>query len=345
MAGENGPQATGVNYLERLRKEPHKFNFYQAVRRLESIYRHKPRLGRSLRPADDAVRLAQEPSLSFAPATLAALEPAKGERPPRLFVRFAGLFGPNGPLPLHLTEYARDRIFNARDFTMARFLDIFHHRMLSLFYRAWADAQPTVQFDRPETDRFATYIGAAFGMGMPALRNRDSANDLAKLFFAGRLACPTRHPEGLAALLNEYFQLPMRIEEFVGHWLRLPENCRCELRLGSQTASLGLSTTIGERVWDCQQKFHIVAGPMRFADYERLLPGGASLQSLISLVRLYAGLELSWEVHLVLKKEETPPLTLGCGSRLGWTTWLTSKTPENDPADLVLNPFPQPQPA
>src|SRR6478609_2460492 len=73
---------------------------------------------------------------------------------PRLYVTFGGMFGPQGPLPLHLTEYARDRIINSADPTFARFLDIFHHRMLSLVYRAWADAQPTVQFDRPESDRF-----------------------------------------------------------------------------------------------------------------------------------------------------------------------------------------------
>jgi predicted component of type VI protein secretion system len=44
----------------------------------------------------------------FAPAELAAWWPASG-RPARLLVYFFGLLGPNGPLPLHLTEYARER--------------------------------------------------------------------------------------------------------------------------------------------------------------------------------------------------------------------------------------------
>ena len=86
----------------------------------------------------------------FAPAALAAVEQAP-DRPPRLLVRFFGLFGPDGPLPLHLTEYARDRMRNWRDATFQRFADVFHHRALSLFWRAYADSRPTISFDRRRT--------------------------------------------------------------------------------------------------------------------------------------------------------------------------------------------------
>lgn len=113
------------------------------------------------------MRLAQEPSLAFAPATLAAFDPGNEDRAPRLTEYFLGLFGPHGPLPVHLTEYARDRLRNHGDRTFARFADLFHHRMLGLFYRAWADTQPTVSFDRPETDRFNVYVGPSSGWECP----------------------------------------------------------------------------------------------------------------------------------------------------------------------------------
>ena len=138
-------------------------------------------------------------------------------------------------MPLHLTEYARDRIINSGDPTLARFLDVFHHRMLSLVYRAWADAQPTVQFDRPDSDRFAAYIGSLVGIGLPSLEDRDAMPDLAKRYFAGRLVCQARNAEGLQAILSEFFRLPMRLVEFVGRWLPLPDDCRCVLRVGSAT--------------------------------------------------------------------------------------------------------------
>lgn len=175
-----------------LREKPWKFDFFQAVRRLECADSRKPRVGKALKATEEPVRLAQEPSLAFAPSTVAAFKSADAQSPARLSVFFLGLFGPHGPLPLHLTEYARDRIRNRGDATFSRFVDIFHHRMLSLFYRAWANAQPAVQFDRPDEDRYATYIGALFGLGMDSFRNRDAFPDLAKLHYAGRFAIPGR---------------------------------------------------------------------------------------------------------------------------------------------------------
>src|SRR5262249_12433492 len=157
MAGSNREAASRVAFFAALADHPHEYDFYQALRRLDTLFRDHPRLGRSRRPAEDPVRLCQEPSLAFAPATLTRCE-RSSRMQPRVSLAFGGMFGPQGPLPLHLTEYARDRIINSADPTFSRFLDIFHHRMLSLVYRAWADAQPTVQFDRPESDRFAAYV-------------------------------------------------------------------------------------------------------------------------------------------------------------------------------------------
>src|SRR3546814_6779512 len=197
--GPPGAEVRAVTWLEQVEAAPYRHGFLAVARRIDVLNRHKPRLGRSLRPLDDAVRFAQEPSVTFAPATLARVEVGaktgsgadagarEPDRPTRISTFFFGLFGPHGPLPLHLTEYARDRLRNADDPTFARFADIFHHRMLSLFYRAWADSRPTVQFDRPESARFATYVGALTGRGMPSLRERDAMPDLAKLHFAGRL--------------------------------------------------------------------------------------------------------------------------------------------------------------
>ena len=151
MASPDRTAAYAVELFEALRRAPHAFHFFQALRRLECLYRDQPRLGKSTQLADDPVRLAQEPSLIFAPATLATFEPGGDGKLPRLSEYFLGLFGPHGPLPTHLTEYARDRWRNHGDRTFAWFADVFHHRMLCLFYRAWADTQPTVSFDRPET--------------------------------------------------------------------------------------------------------------------------------------------------------------------------------------------------
>ena len=138
MAESDRKTSDLIDLFRSLANEPYRFDFFQALRRLECLSTQSPRLGESASPQEDPIRLGQEPSLAFAPSTLSALQSGKDGRPPRLLVHFMGLLGPNGPLPLHLTEFARDRLRNSDDPTFARFLDVFHHRMLSLFYRAWA---------------------------------------------------------------------------------------------------------------------------------------------------------------------------------------------------------------
>ena len=325
-------------FFRRLGERPWKFDFFQALRRVEALHPAKPRLGRGRRPVDEPVRLAQEPSLSFPISTLAAFEPAREERPPRLQVRFFGLLGPNGPLPLHLTEFARQRILHNRDRTFARFLDIFHHRFLLLFYRAWAQAQPTVSFDRPREDRFKTYLGALVGLSSTGARDRDSVVDFAKLHFAGLLARQVRNSDGLAQILRAYFRVPVRVEPFVGHWMQLPETERT--RLGGSWARLGRDAIVGSSVWDRQYKIRLHLGPLTRAEYEDFLPGRAAAERLVSWLRFYFTFEFAWDVRLVLARTEVPCLQLGGDpaqpARLGWTSWLGNRAGKSDAGELLL---------
>ena len=338
MADPDRNATHAMKIARALEKDPHRFGFYEAMRQLECAFRDKPRLGKSLRAADDPIRVGQQPDLAFAPSTLASFKPGHDGKPPRLSVLFFGLFGPNGPLPLHLTEYARDRMRNANDPTFARFADMFHHRLLTLFYRAWGDAQPVVNFDRPESDRFAVYVGSLFGMGMPSLRDRDDISDLAKLHYAGALACQTRHADGLRGVLADFFKMPVEIEQFVGQWVDLPEDCRLRLGESSDTGTLGRTATVGARIWERQQKFRIRLGPVDLAAYGSLLPGGDALKRFTTLVRDYVAEELQWDINLILHKDEVPLLMLDGTRELGWTTWLASRPKKEHANDLVLVP-------
>ncbi|MCU0840961.1 MAG: type VI secretion system baseplate subunit TssG [Thiobacillaceae bacterium] len=323
--------------LRRIGARPYGYDFYLALRLIECAHPDKPRIGASKRLKDDAVRLGQEASLSFAPSTVRALAPPGEGRPARLLFSFFGLLGPNGPLPLHLTEYARDRVLNQGDPTLVRFLDLFHHRMLSLFYRAWANAQPVVSLDRPDEDRFGDYLGALCGYGQNSLRERDRVPDYAKLAFTGLMARQVKNAESLAAMIGGYFRVPCRVEQCVGHWMPLPRETRTRLGRREQTARLGVTAVAGERVWDVQGKFRIVLGPLRLKDYERFLPMGESFKRLTGWVRNFLGFEYSWEVRLVLKAGEVPLSWLGNSSTfLGWTSWLGIRLSGDDAGDLVL---------
>jgi type VI secretion system protein ImpH len=206
-----------------------------------------------------------------------------------------------------------------------------------LFYRARASAEPTISLDRTDGDRFSVFVGSLFGIGAPALRERDAIGDFAKLHFAGLLANKARPASGLVSILRAYFKLPLHIEQFVGHWMRLPPEVHSRLGPVDGGNRLGASLVLGRSVWDCQNKFRIVIGPLGYDDYRRFMPGGESLERLLAWVRSYAGLALDWDVRLMLKKEQVPPLRLGGATRVGWSTWLASAPAQRDPASMLIN--------
>ena len=345
MDAKLGHETDALTFLSDVAREPYRYDFYQTLRRLECLYDHKPRWGTALRPIDEPLRLGQDPDLSFAPAPLHSVEFGKEGAPARLQVRLFGLVGPNGPLPIHITEYVRHRLRHAGDPTLSRFLDLLQHRFIALFYRAWAQAQPHVNRDRAD-DHFRMYVGALIGIAPQPLRDRDTVPDPAKLFHVGTLARQVRDADGLAAIIRQFFRVPARIEEFVGHWLIIAPRDRTYLQAEGKV--LGESAMLGARVWDHQSKFRIHVGPLTLTQYEEFLPAtrqggfgpkrsGILLRKLVDWVRFYLCFELDWDVRLHLKREEVPALKLGLQGQLGWTTWLGTRASAGPAGDLCLD--------
>lgn len=329
-------RAAADSLVQALRERPFDFDFFQAVRRLECTRSDLPRVGYAQRPHGDLVRFCQKVSLGFEPSAIDAYHEATDEHPDQLVVNFLGLLGTNGPMPLAITEYVHDRQHNHRDRTLARFLDVFNHRMICLFYRAWACNQQAVSHDRPDQDHFAFYTGSLLGIGPDSFRNRDAVPDTAKLHYSGRLSCQTKNTEGLQEILRDYFGVPVVIEEFVEQWIELPGEYRCRLGVCPENATVGSTLIVGSHVSECQQKFRIRFGPMSFADYQRMLPGGGSVGRLVACVRNYVGDELRWDLNLTLSRGAVPQISLGRVGQLGWSTWLGGKEFAKDADNLVL---------
>ena len=372
MAGQIGQPTSSLTsegggedlrrFLDRLARELFGWDFFAAVRRLDTLCPESPRTGESLTPADDSIRFGQIPSLAFAPTDLAELRPQrptsspKPPPPPRMLVNFFGLLGPNGPMPICFTDYVRNRQVLEEDPTLAEFLDVFHHRMISLFYRAWAQANQAVQFDRSgvnDRDRFADYLGSLCGWGSPELRSIGDVEDVAKLHFAGRLLNQSRNVEGLEAILSSYFGFDVAVSEFVGEWVQIPEQHLCRLSSDGRNNVLGdppvdpladadsedraAGAIVGDRTWQRQHRFRIVLGPLSFEHYHRMLPGGASLGRFVSWVRIYVGDELDWDLQLVLSAASVPHTQLGTMGQLGRSIWLNTSDAVADAWDLLLS--------
>jgi type VI secretion system protein ImpH len=337
MAGEDRTTSSGLDSFE---QEPFALDFFQAVRRIECDNADLPRIGQSQHIAEDPVRFRQEASMTFAPASISGFKRGANGDPHQLIVRFFGLTGPGGPMPNFFTEFVRDRTKNSSDPTLEAFLDVFHHRMLSFFYRAWAASHLNVQFDRGiDADSGARFVGSLFGIGMASFRRRDAVPDVAKLHFSGRLSGQTRNAEGLEQTLGAFFDVPVRVEQFVGQWMEIPRENRCRLGETPETATLGSTLLVGSQFWDCQQKFRIVLGPLDLEQYVRLLPRGKSMEKLVAWVRNYVGDYLLWDVKLILKARQVPAAALNGTARLGWTTWLQSKPFTRDGEELIVQPW------
>ncbi len=327
-----------LSLLAALAADPERHHVFQALRVVEAHYKDAPRLGESRRPREDRIRLGQDVTLAFPPNTLTRFTPATDTQPGKLNNLFFGFFGPQGPLPLHLTEFARDRQRNHRDPTFVAFADMLTHRLMSLLYRAWAAAEPAPSFDRGD-DPFEQRVAALAGFKGRNYSGRDEMPDMLRRFFAGHLGSGPKTVEGLISILSDYFGVTVHLQQFVGSWLELEPDDTWQL---GAPAFLGQSTSIGSRVWSRSAKFRIRIGPLSLEDYKRLLPGGISQKRLESIVRTYVGDTLDWEVNLVLAGDEVPRASLGGSTQLGHTSWIKTRDDPDadrpDADDLILYP-------
>lgn len=320
MASKSGQQSSSLDILEAIEEKPYQYSLFDVLRYLESVNSDLPRLGESLKVSDDPVYIRQQPSMAFAPSTISRFD--VGHKKQSEIYNFPyGVFGANGPLPLHLTEYAYEREIQDGDDTFSRFADIFHHRMVSLLYRSWANTQPTIGFDRPDDNVFDKYVSAIAGN---SIVDEDLTHESKhhELFRAGLFSHQTRSADGLETLLSDYFQVGFTVAQYSGGWLPLRE--KDQFRLGSYgySNSLGENTCLGDKVYDCQHKFTIYSEAMDFEQFERLLPNTQSYNKLYELVTDFVGVAFEWDLVFRIKRANVPGWTLGQQGHLGWTNWL-----------------------
>jgi type VI secretion system protein ImpH len=319
--------ATSPTFLNEARKEPWRFDFFMMLRRLERTFADRPRIGDCASLREEFVILGQDPFMDFPASNLNRVDSTANGRI-RVHAKFLGLLGPQGALPLATTEEAHAWAL-MRDDAFPRFLDLFNHRFLQLFYRAWADARPIVQHDRPDADRFISYIGSMIGVGSRPYRGLDRVPDLAKLAFAGLLAPQAKSASRLRAFISGLFGVRVQAEEFVGSRLAIEKSERS--RLGQSNSALGSDTVLGAAVYSVQDKIRIRIYTRNLLDYMRFLPTGDRCAPLADAVFFYIGDQLDWEAELASPAGEVAPVRLGAFGQLGWTSWVSPNWTAKDP--------------
>ena len=359
-----------------LRTEPYRFDFFQAVRVLERIARdvadgdaHHPQLpvGHGTAPSREVVRFRALPSHHFPAGAISRLNAPGGNSasaeaaatvagPWEMVVTFMGLTGPQGVLPHHYTATIIDRL-RSKDFALRDFFDLFNHRAISLFYRAWEKYRFFVAYERAKTsnrpseeDFFTQSLFSLLGLGTAGLRHRLSVDDEALLYYGGHFAHRPRNAISLERMLADYFEVPVEIQQFFGQWLYLSEEDQsrlpCDEYPDGLNNQLGVSLVVGERVWDMQGKFRVRLGPVDYRTFLRYSPMGDGLRPVCEMTRMYVDMDLHFDIQVILLAEVVPWCQLGDDSNpayLGWNTWVRGDAMPRDADDAVFSLEGRPQ--
>ncbi|MBV9928142.1 MAG: type VI secretion system baseplate subunit TssG [Acidobacteria bacterium] len=337
MATEGGRADSPL--IKTLFDEAHRFDFFQAVRLLERTDPRRLAVGRDGQPAREAVRFRTRVSLEFPASQIHEIsgDGAGADAPPEMVVAFMGLTGPLGVLPNHYTELLAERV-QEKDTALWAFLDLFNHRLISLFFRAWEKHRFPIAYERRGDDRFTAYLFAFVGLGTGELLGRLSVPDENLLQYCGLIAQRPHSASAIEAAVGDYFGVTARLEQFSGQWFTLDEES--VTRLGTANSLLGVSTIAGQRVWDDQSKFRLKLGPLTLEQFTAFLPVGSAFKPVTDLTRFLAGLELDFDVQLILMASEVPACALNTRGdarpRLGWNTWLKTLPFAGDDSQVVL---------
>jgi type VI secretion system protein ImpH len=324
-----------------LRSDPWSFSFFQAVRLMQRMYTGRAPVGRFMHPAKEVVRFGAHAATAFPASQIQDIRWDTGGAPV-MVINFMGLTGPSGVLPLYYSELIRERL-RQKDSTLIAFLDLFNHRMVSLFYQAWEKYRFTVAYERGERDRLSLHLLDFVGLGTPGLQSRQAVADDSLLFYSGLLALRSRSALSLRSILEDYFDVPVEIEQFVGAWYPLAVQDQCCFDKGqSFSEQLGVGAVVGDEIWDQQSGLRIRLGPLTLKQYVDFLPHGAAWEPLRAITRFFSGNESEFEVQLVLRSDEVPACELddqpssGVLPQLGWLTWAKTEPMRRDAGDTIL---------
>jgi type VI secretion system protein ImpH len=314
------------------------FEFFQAVTLLQRLTDLRP-VGGFSNPEDEAVHFRVNPRLGFPASQIQTLEFSE-DAPPEMMVNFMGLTGPSGVLPYAYSEMILERI-RAKDHSVSAFFDIFNHRAISLFYRAWQKSRFPVTYSAGPRDLFTRYLLDLIGLGTDGLRDRQEVEDEALLHYVSLLGMQARSAGALEQIIEDYFEVPVEIQQFTGAWYGLDEPTQCAMSdMDTPSCQLGAGAVVGDAVWDRQARVRIRLGPLGMERYCDFLPEASAYKALRAITRFFSNQCLEFELQLVLERAQTPGTELDFDAanpvRLGWVSWLRTAPLGTDPDETIL---------
>lgn len=343
-----------TSVISRLTEEPHNIPFLQAVRLLErsavlgnKAIGHKYKFNKQpialFSPSNsESMRFSTNNALHFSSSEISKISSsvnAKGNKKWDITVNFMGLTGSQGVLPYHYTEMILKRL-KMKDESLTHFLNLFNHRTVSLFYQASNKYNLPIEYERkklspPKTktrDDHSQVLLSLIGLGTKGINDRLYIKDESLFFYSGLFSQQVKTTSGLKQILKSYFKIPVEINEFVGQWQELIEDVRTRLpgieNPNGQNNCLGRSVMLGHKGWFAQGKINIVLGPLSKQQLQIFSPGTKALKALNEIVKLYVGMEYSYDFVIKVKRSDIPnkiQLSKTTQPVMGWNTWLSAR--------------------
>jgi type VI secretion system protein ImpH len=245
-----------------------------------------------------------------------------------------------------VTELVHERVRAKRDHTLADFIDLFHHRALTHFYRAWSQSQSAAGLDRADDETFTPYVSRLAGDEPLQVQGSALAPHARWASIAHRVRA-ARNPDGLVSTLAHFFGVSVQLHEYQLQWMPIEPQDQCLLGQPRASGMLGVGAMIGDVVPDRQSRFRLVIGPLDMQAYLRLTPQGSAsgkdLPALVDLVRSFIGFEYVWEVQLLIHRKAAPSAQLGDDTQLGWSTWMANQTDQTEGAPVITGMIFEPE--
>lgn len=362
MSSQGWRENTSI--IRKLAGSAHEFSFVQAVRLLEraAVKRQESESATAAvnpvagftPPATEPVRFNNRQSLDFPACEIDSLSQITDDggamKQWNMVTNIIGLTGAMGVLPYHYTEliFQRQKV---KDKTLQQFLDLFNHRIISIYYRASVKYHLALQYERYDLFRARTQSSpqtqallSLIGLGTEGQRDRQYTRDESLLYFAGLFSQKIRTAGNLVQILRSHFKIPVEVNQFIGQWQELIDDVRTRLpdidNPGGRNAELGRSAMLGKKAWFTQGKIHIILGPLNRQQLNDFAPGTATLKALNELVRMYVGMEIDYEFKIRIFRRDVPEkmkLNIKQPPIIGWNSWLTSKPRSRPGPDETLD--------
>lgn len=314
-----------------LQSQGYRFNFFQAVSLLEQIYKDQVEVGHTGPVKDEIVQLLPNNSLGFPAADVARItldENDDGREKWKILQNFFGLYGPNSAAPIFIAESVNQCIDTADP--LKDFLDIFNHRVLSLYYRAQKKGNTLKSVSTTHSNPISNILYAMMGRDFNTNESNWEVSPDRLLRHCSLFSSSNRNPSGLEKLISDYFSLSdVQVVPFARRRIKIPKSSQGRLSAVQNHAALGESFILGEIVEDITGQFNLRIKVPDMRTFKQFQPGEARYKELIFLVNMYVQYRLGFTLEFILPTEEVRSLAisgLNPDGKLGQSSWVGAPT-------------------